>query len=192
MKKNLQKMKQYVLVVLLVVMGNYGWGQTILYEHSFGTTTITGKPYNVSPVTFNSNLSNSSWTTSTSGFNSSSGSSGQALSLSNSSGTPTYTLTFNVATGFKLSITQFNFWRQRSSTGAPNWSLSINNINVGSGTTPTSGAAIGNTNVANSVSEITGTVTVVLTLSGASGTGTFRLDDFKLIFSGYEWGFGVL
>lgn len=34
MKKNLQKMKQYALVVLLVLMGNYGWGQT-------ATITIT-------------------------------------------------------------------------------------------------------------------------------------------------------
>ncbi|MBS4041247.1 MAG: T9SS type A sorting domain-containing protein [Flavobacteriales bacterium] len=160
---------------------NTGWGQGIIYQHSFGTTTISGKPYNVAPDTFNPNLSNSSWTTSASGFTSLAGSSGQALSLSNSSGNPTYTLTFDIESGYKLNVNQFSFWRQRSTTGAQNWSMTINGTNVGSGTVPTTGANIGSTNVSNTISDVTGTVTIVMTLSGATGAGTFRLDDFTLI-----------
>ncbi len=59
--------------------------------------------------------------------------------------------------------------------------MTINGISVGSGSVGTSGASIGQTSVANAVSDKTGTITVVITLSGASGTGTFRLDDFQLI-----------
>lgn len=182
MKQILPRFGQYLTALLLfLTMSTMGWGQGTIYQHLFGTTTISGKPYDVAPDTFNSNLSNSSWTTSASGFTSYAGSSGQALSLANSSGNPTYTMTFNVASGYKLSITQFSFWRQRSSSGAQNWSMTINGINVGSGTVSSSGANIGTTNVSNTISDVTGTVTIVLTLSGASGTGTFRLDDFTLI-----------
>ena len=50
MKQILQKMKQYVLVVLLVLMGNYGWGQvnptaqSLPYSQNFGTATFTSMP----------------------------------------------------------------------------------------------------------------------------------------------------
>ena len=152
-----------------------------VYLHNFGTTTITAYPYNVAPGTFDPNLSNSSWTSSTGTLTSYAGSSGQALSLSNSGGTPTLTLTFDVGAGCTLDITSFNFWRRRSSTGAQNWSMTINGISVGSGTVPTTGSAIGVTPVASPVTGLSGTVTVVISLSGASGAGTFRIDDFELI-----------
>lgn len=48
MKQILQKMKQYALLVLLVLMGNYGWGQgTETFESSnltssYLTGTFTG------------------------------------------------------------------------------------------------------------------------------------------------------
>lgn len=58
--------------------------------------------------------------------------------------------------------------------------MTINGTSVGSGTVPTTGAAIGTTNVSNTIAGLTGTVTVVISLSGASGTGTFRIDDFTL------------
>ncbi|HRP61636.1 MAG TPA: InlB B-repeat-containing protein, partial [Vicingus sp.] len=97
----------------------------------------------------------------------------------NSSGTPTITLTFDITGGCSLDITSFNFWRQRSNSGAQNWSMTINGTNVGSGTIPTTGAAVGNTAVSG-MTGLTGTVTIVISLSGATGTGTFRLDDFTL------------
>jgi hypothetical protein len=167
------------LLLFTMLFSAVSWGQ--IYQHGFGTTGISAHPYTVAPGTFDTNLSSSSWSNSTGAWTSFAGSAGQAIALNNSGGTPTITLTFNVAAGFQVSVTQFNFWRQRSASGAQNWSMTINGIAVGSGTVPTTGAAIGNTNVSNAVSNLTGTVTVVMSLSAASGTGTFRLDDFTLI-----------
>lgn len=162
-------------IILLTSMSLLGQ----VYQHNFGTTTISTHPYTVAPGTLDANLSNSSWSNSTGAWTSFAGSSGQAISLSNSGGTPTITLTFNITGGCSLDITSFNFWRQRSSTGAQNWSMTINGTNVGSGTIPTAGATVGNTAVSG-ITGLTGTVTIVISLSGATGTGTFRLDDFTL------------
>jgi hypothetical protein len=151
-----------------------------IYYHDFDTLSISGSPYSQAPVTLDSSLSNSSWVSSTGNFTSYAGSAGLAIALSNSGGTPTMTLSFDVDSGYNCSIDSFRFWRMRSSTGAQNWALSINSVSVGSGTVPTSGTNIGNTAVSSPISNLTGTVSVVITLSGASGTGTFRLDDFTL------------
>ncbi|MCE2962605.1 MAG: T9SS type A sorting domain-containing protein [Chitinophagales bacterium] len=168
-------------LLLLVLLPIGLWGQ--IYQHDFGTTSITTKPYTAAPTTFNSNLSSSSWTTSASGFGGlvgNGGSPSQSLSLSNSSGTPTFTLTFNVASGFQVAITDFDFWRVRSSTGAQNWAMTINGTSVGSGTIPTTGSALGTTAVSSTISGLTGTITIILTFSGATSTGTCRVDDFTL------------
>lgn len=170
-------MKKITLLIVLFC-SIFSWGQ--IYQHNFGTTAISAHPYTVTPTIFNANLNSPSWTNSTSTWTSFAGSAGQAIALNNSLGTPTITLTFNVASGYQMSVTSFDFWRQRSSSGATNWSMTINGISVGSGNAPTSGATIGATTVANPVSNLTGTITVILSLSGASSTGTFRLDDFTL------------
>jgi len=166
----------------MMVMVSVGvWGQ--IYQHDFGTTAITTKPYTGVPTILDANLSSSSWTTSAAAFGGLAGNGGtpsQSLSLTNSSGTPTFTLTFNVAAGFQVDVSSFNFWRVRSNTGAQNWAMTINGISVGSGTIPTTGATLGTTLVSNVVSGLTGTVTVVITFSGASGSGTCRVDDFTL------------
>lgn len=167
-----------VILLSIVLFASVGlFGQ--VYQHDFGTTTISAHPYSVVPSTLDANLSNSSWSNSTSSWTSFAGSSGQAISLNNSSGTPTITLTFDIGIGCTLDITAFDFWRRRSTSGAQNWSMTINGTNVGSGTVPTTGANIGNTTVSG-MTGLTGTVTIVISLSGASGTGTFRLDDFTL------------
>lgn len=171
--------KKYSLVlaaILCFVLS--GFGQ--IYQHDFGTNAISAHPYTVAPQTFDANLSNSSWANSTSTWTSFNGASGQAISLSNSSGTPTITLTFNVASGYELDVTSFSFWTRRSSTGAQNWSMTINGIAVGSGNVTTGGTSIGTTNVSNTISGLSGTITVQLALSGATASGTFRLDDFTL------------
>jgi hypothetical protein len=177
-KRSLTLKSIYALLFCLV------WGiggvKGQIYQHNFGATDILTKPYTGAPSTFAANLSNSSWTTSAAGWSGLTGSSGESLSLNNSSGTPTYTLTFDVAAGFQVEITHFNFWRVRSTTGAQNWAMTINGTSVGSGTVPTAGAALGSTAVSSARSGLTGSITIVLTMSGASGTGTFRLDDFTL------------
>ena len=154
-----------------------------IYRHNFGVDAFTGKPYTVTPTILNSNLSSSSWTTSFTEFTTYAGSTGnpnKALGIVNSSGTPTITLTFNTNLGSQLSITSFSFWRQRSAQGAQNWSMTINGISVGSGTVPTTGSSTGAINVVNPINNLTGTVTIVMSLSSAGGTGTFRFDDFTL------------
>ncbi|HQA73479.1 hypothetical protein, partial [Flavobacterium sp.] len=175
---NSKKLLFAILFVLACASSSFG---QIVYQHDFGTTAISAHPYTVVPTTLDTNLNTSSWVNSLSAWTSFGGSTGQAISFSNSSGTPTATLTFNVASGYQLSVTAFSFWRQRSTTGAQNWSMTINGISVGSGTAPTSGTDTGTTSVASAVSNQTGTITVVMSLSGASGTGTFRIDDFTLI-----------
>lgn len=178
MRKYFISFYKMCFVMILIFCSREVSGQ--IYLHDFGTSAITSHPYTVTPTTIDPNLSASSWSNSTSTWTSFAGNTGQAIALNNSSGTPTITLKFNIASNHKLSITDFSFWRQRSSTGSSNWSMTINGIAVGSGTIPTAGATVSKTTVANPVVDLTGTVTVVLSLSGASGTGTFRLDDFTL------------
>lgn len=168
-------MKVLSILAFIVITSN-AFSQ--IYFHNYGTTTISGSTYSIAPTSINPNLSGSSWSGSA-GFIDYGGSTGRALSFSNSSGVPTMTLTFNVGSGCTLDITAFNFWCQRSSTGAQNWSLKINGTVVGSGNVSTGGAFVGSTTVTG-MTGLTGTVTIVLTLTGASGTGTFRLDDFQL------------
>ncbi|MBS1492020.1 MAG: T9SS type A sorting domain-containing protein [Bacteroidetes bacterium] len=169
----------FCVMIFMAFSANSGFAQ-VIYLNDFGATSITTKPFTGTPGTFDANLSSSSWTTSASAFGGFAGSSGASLSLANSSGTPTFTLTFNVAAGYSLAVTNFSFWRVRSTTGAQNWSMTINGTSVGSGTIPTSGANTGSTAVSNTISGLTGTITIVYTMSGASGTGTARLDDFSL------------
>ena len=166
------------IAFFLVAFTSKGWSQ--IYQHNFGTTTITTCPYTVAPSTLNANLSNSSWTNSTGAWTSYAGSAGQAIALSNSSGTPTITLTFTVANGYSLSLSSFSFWQQRSAAGAQNWSMTVNGTAVGSGTVPTTAANTGSLTPTNTISGLTGTITIIMSLSGATGTGTYRLDDYTL------------
>ena len=164
---------------------NYSYTVTAaatVYLHNFGTTALTTRPYTVAPGTFNANLNTSSWTNSSvTNWSDLAGNGGlPSRSLSTSTGNNTYTLTFNVASGYQLSVSSFNFWRQRNTTGPTNWSMAINGTSVGSGTTPETGASLGSTNVSAPIANLAGTITVVMTLTGSSGSGTFSLDDFTL------------
>jgi gliding motility-associated-like protein len=155
-------------------------GHAQIYYHDFGTSPITTHPYTAAPPIIDSHLSGSSWTNSVGSWTSNPGAGAStAITLLAAPGTNTITLTFNVASSYQLEVTSFNFWRQRSSIGPTNWTLSINGTNVGSGTTPTIGAAIGATNVSTPITGLTGTVTVTLTLTGGTA-GNNRLDDFTL------------
>ena len=177
----------YFFLLLIVLINKTLTGQ-IIYQHTYGTTTFTNtNPYTVAPGTINANLNTSQWSTSfASGYSSLAGSAGQALSLSNSGGTPTYSLSFNVGSGFNCDITAFSFWRQRSAAGAQNWTLTVNgSTTIGAGTVPTVGISTGTVAAASAANGLSGTVNVVLQLGGATSTGTFRLDDFTLYGSVY-------
>ncbi len=135
----------------------------------------------VPPTNSDASLSGSSWTnTPRAEWTDFAGATGKALSLNNSSGTPVVTLTFNIAPQKQLDITGFSFWTQRSGTGAQAWTMRINNNVVGNGTMPTGGTVAANPALTTPVTSLTGTVTVTLSLSGATGNGTWRLDDFTL------------
>lgn len=146
----------------------------VIYQHDFGTTAITTKPYTVSPGTFATNLSNSSWTVS-GAFIDAGGSTGKSLAVSSTSSGP-FTLTLNVATGFQLSINSFSLWTNSSSTGAIS-SIIVNGTTISSGSISGNGTNTGTVSVSNSVNGLTGTITIVLNLSGS---GSFRVDDFTL------------
>jgi len=167
----------FFLAVCFLMITTIGNAQ--IYHHNFGNSTINSHPYLIAPTTFNTNLSNSSWTNSIGNWTSNNGASGEAIRLTTAS-VATITLTFTVAPNFEASITSFDFWRQRSNFGPQNWSMTINGIPVGNGITPTSGAATGNLNVTNAVSGLTGTVTIIISLTGNTNNGNFLIDDFKL------------
>jgi gliding motility-associated-like protein len=174
----------YALIVLTLLCLNKVSFSQVIYQHNFGTATITAvNPYVVAPTTIDGNLSASQWSTSAvAGFTTFAGSAGQALSLTNSGGTPTYSLSYTVGANFNCDITAFSFWSKRSTTGAPNWTLSVNGsttIGTGTTTTLTAGASTGTVPVANPTNSLSGTVNVVLKLAGGTG-GSFRLDDFTL------------
>lgn len=179
----MKKVNVISFAFLLLCLINQSGNAQIIYQHAYGTSTFSAvNPYTVTPNIIDPNLSSSQWSTSVAaGFTSFAGSAGQALSLGNSSGTPTYSLSFNVAPGYTCSITDYSFWRVRSSAGAQSWTLNVNGVTtIGSGTVPTTGTSTGTLAVSSPVNGLSGTVNVVLQLSGASGSGTFRLDDFTL------------
>nr|WP_322623948.1 T9SS type B sorting domain-containing protein [uncultured Flavobacterium sp.] len=158
--------------------------QSQIYLHNFGTTNTISHPYQAPPTTLATNLSGSEWTNSTNTWITYAGNAGRALGLDDANG-ETITLTVNIAPNYQVEISSFDFWCQRSSAGPRNWSMTINGINAGnSGTNqiPTNGSMRGVTPVANAVTGITGTLRVVISLSGATGAanGNFRLDDFTL------------
>jgi hypothetical protein len=183
------KIRKLLLVLFVALLGyTSGYGQTI-YKHDFGTQSaeLTGTyPYVTGAsaiVTMDTNLTTTGWSNSSGAWNGGQlGSSGRAITLFNSSGTPTITLTLNVAAGYQMSVTQFNFWTSRQASGASSMAMSIGGISVYPNTAvAAAGTPLGQTNVSNAVTNLTGTVSVVISLSGATGTGRFSLDDFELI-----------
>ena len=185
------KIRKLLFVLFVALLGYIsGYGQTI-YKHTFGASSpeFAVYPYvGIAPnPTIDSNLSTTGWTNSAAvafggGTTGSGGIPDKALTLTNSGGTPTITLTLNVAAGYQMSVTRFNFWRGRVTNGAQFMSMTIGGITVYPSTAvPTAAASIGVTNVSNAVTNLTGTVSVVISLSGATLTGRFSLDDFELI-----------
>lgn len=158
---------------------------TAIYVHNFGTTTISTHPYTVAPTTFATNLSSSSWSNSVGTWTSFAGSAGQAIAIQPGTTSRTITMTFSIAAGNSVTINSLSYWRQRSNTtsGTTITAITINGITVSTGTDapPGTGSVFTNNAFANPVVGLTGTVTVVMSLSAPSASGTnLRLDDFTL------------
>jgi len=167
----------FLLTILFLLLGYSSKAQ--LYSHNFGTTTISSHPYTTAPQIINPNLSNSSWSNSLNAWTSTTGSAGQAIRLTTSVDA-TISLSLNVGANYKADITSFSFWSQRSNAGPSNWSMAINGTTVGSGIIGTNATPTGNIPVSNPIVGLTGTINVVISLTGGTGNGTFRLDDFVL------------
>lgn len=175
----LNKYFRYFTWVCMVAFFFSNLASAQIYQHDFGTTAISTHPYTVAPPVLAANLSGSSWSNSNTTWSSNNGSTGTAITLT-SANNETITLRVTIASGYQVEISSYSFWRQRSSSGPQNWAMTINGTNVGSGSVPQTGANTNNINVTPALSGITGTLTVVLSLSGASGNGNIRLDDFTL------------
>ena len=155
----------------------------VIYYHDFDMEA-SEHPYIEDPFIIASKLSNSIWSNSTGAWQSLVGINGApnfTIAADNFEDPAYFLLNFDIAPGYQLKITSFNFMRRSSPTGPTDWELHINNIYAGSGTSAGSISFIGKTDVANETSSITNNVSIKMMLSGATDErGTFRLDDFTL------------
>lgn len=160
-----------------------GFGQNVIYQHDFETKT-PGQSYTGTPTIISPQLSNQIWTTSFSGGFTfpNNGKNKGVLNIEDSSGAPTITLTLTVAEGHILNLSSLSFNKERGDDGAKNWSVSINgNSNIANGTVGTDLTTTGQIQV--DTNNITGTFTIVLSLSGGNSNGNknkkfFSLDKF--------------
>lgn len=177
-------MKRVLPIVTFVIFAYFCSEAQNVYSNDFGSTTISGCGAVPNAGTLDANLSGESWSsTAAGGCTSFSGASGQALSTSG--GNTSFTLSLTIANGYKMDLTAFSFWTRRSNTGPQNWELSIDdNGTVSSLATGdsvnSSSASTGAENGTLALMDLTGTISFTITATGASGTGTFRLDDFTL------------
>ncbi len=167
------------ILLFLLLLPSMAQSQ-VLYLMEFDSPPATsGTSYTGTTTTLDTELGTSGWTTDAS-FTNYNGSSGKALSLNNSGGTPKITLTLQVSSGKQMDISSLDFWTKRSTTGAQNWALSVNGSSVSTGNVSSGGSFVGPITPATPLTGLTGTVTIELSLSGATGSGTFRLDDFTI------------
>lgn len=182
MKKIYKGSASLIAIIALLLLSVTGVKSQV-YFHSFDNAP-SGPPFLDAPNTGAPDIINSSWTNSVNAsFRNFAGITGASLCITNPAGNTsfTFTLTFDVASGKSLNLSSYNFWARRSANGPNAWALSINGTGYGGGTlSGTSGSFIGVT--PSVVNNLTGTVTIVLSLTGANvaGGGTFRVDNFTL------------
>ncbi len=170
-------MLKFLLPFFLLLGPLFSYGQVVYFQEFDSPPASSAMTYSGTPTAIAANLMDMGWT-STTNFTNYNGTSGKSLAISNSGGTPTITLTLNIDTSYVLDISSFDFWVRRSSTGAQNYDLKINGNSVTTGIVPSSGAFQGPITPATPINGLSGQVNIELALSGATGTGTFRLDNF--------------
>ncbi len=188
MKLHFKTILAFAVLLIIAITAH----AAVVYQYGFenlpGNNTTTASPWTGTPDVLAAGLSASSWATNYSGgFISYSGSCGttacQALSISHNDypASTTYTLTFTVNSGYSLSVTDLSFWDKESGTGPTTANITINGTAAVNNLTlaGTTGGNTGALTPVNSFTNLTGTFTLVMTLTGATSTaGTFRLDDF--------------
>ena len=160
------------------------------YVAQYESSTTGNYPYVDSSALRDNNITGGKWTNSQGGWTTYNGQSGRALAISSATPTTT-TLTFeyDVASGYKMSAASFSFYQRASSTGYSQYTLSINGTQVGSGNLFVDVISqdnplqwTGDQTLTTAMNNLTGHVTVVITLSGGThgAQGTFRMDNFSL------------
>lgn len=97
-----------------------------------------------------------------------------------SGGNNTYTLTLNLTATYNISITGISYEAQRSASGAQTATIRINGTTAFSGSiTDGSYGTISNTNLSG-FNNLTGSVTITVVNTAASGSGTNRMDNFSV------------
>ncbi len=192
---NLRQFKSILLIVIFIASGFSSIKAAVVYQYGFenlpGNGLTATSPWTGTPDVLATGLTNVSWATNYSGgsFISYSGSCGttscQSLSISgnNEPSSTTYTLTLTVNPGYALNITGISFWDRESTTGPKTASITFDGTTAFSNLTlaGTTGTNTGLLTPTGSFTNLTGTFTLVMTLSGATNTsGTFRLDDFVI------------
>jgi len=180
----------YFLVLLLFLDKNMGYGQ--IYLEDFGTSSTVTLPYilgtNPTGLAFkNANITNPSWTQSLASANLV-GRTGGCISatIPTSGGLDVITCTFSVGSGYKLTPTSISYNYRISSAGPQKLDVSVSGTGGTSSitqvTTNRSGSYVGvTTSNFNSSPDLTGTITLVITLSSTTNTNsTCRVDDITL------------
>ena len=155
-----------------------------LYYHKFegAVANPASATYSAAPDTLAANLSGSSW--GVSGSNKwalNTGSSGNAIVTSSNISNGTYTLTFSIANGYSMSLSNYSTWLRRANNAPATCVIAVNGTTIqtiASVSSSSSGATYSSS--ISGLNSLTGTVTITLTLSNASGTGLFRVDNFAL------------
>lgn len=191
MKTPLKKVAR-LLVAIFLLLGAFDLHAQV-YSYAFGNECGNGctfpSPWTGTPDILATGLSNSSWATNyADGFIDYDGSCGNsscnslAIAGNNEPASTTYTLSFTVLSGYSLDITGISFWSRASSTGPKYCAISINGTSAfNTVTLSTTGFNTGTLTPITSFNNLTGTVNLVLTLTGATGSsGTFRLDNFVI------------
>lgn len=110
------------------------------------------------------------------------GESGQAIAHN---GDNVFSFNLEVSPGYGLNLDSLGFWARRSSAGSTDWIFSVNGTPTATGidmSEASEGVQFSNVLLEPEITEpLSGEVLFTLeTLGAVSGTGTFRVDNFKL------------
>jgi Secretion system C-terminal sorting domain len=168
---------KFFFALLFSCAAMISFAQPFTYTTDFGTATSGAPPSPfVTGVTSPNVVTVGGWTGGNIFFG---GVTGGAYCKNTSNGNGSMVLTLTVPAGQDLSITGIQWQARRTSTGPTVFTLDVNGTSFTvSGTNTTSFSLFTATG---SALDLTGTVTITLTASGATGSSqNFRLDDFQV------------
>jgi hypothetical protein len=161
----------------------------VIYLHNFGTQTISGSPYTVSPLAtpvpgiLADGLTGSALANSTNSWGHDSGREGgndKSIRMFPGTTDRTVTLSVPVAEGMEVEVSAFSFWAYRAG-GTNNWSVSIEGVPVYSGGTVGTGwTRYGPIHIP-PVLVTDGQIDLVIALTNGTSNAGLSFDDLTLI-----------